>query len=31
VLALRRPGETVAFPVDGFDGGSVSMTTVQVG
>jgi 4,5-DOPA dioxygenase extradiol len=31
VLALRRPGETVTFPVDGFDGGSVSMTTVQVG
>jgi 4,5-DOPA dioxygenase extradiol len=31
VLPLRRPGEPVRFPVEGFDGGSVSMTTVQVG
>jgi 4,5-DOPA dioxygenase extradiol len=31
VLALRRPGEPVRFPVEGFDGGSVSMTSVQIG
>jgi 4,5-DOPA dioxygenase extradiol len=31
VLALREPGESVRFPVEGFDGGSVSMTSVQVG
>jgi 4,5-DOPA dioxygenase extradiol len=31
VLALRREGEDVAFPVEGFDGGSVSMLTVQIG
>jgi 4,5-DOPA dioxygenase extradiol len=31
VLALRAPGESVRFPVEGFDGGSVSMTSVQVG
>lgn len=31
VLALRRPGEAVAFPVEGIDGGSVSMLGVQVG
>jgi 4,5-DOPA dioxygenase extradiol len=31
ILALRRPDETVSFPVEGFDGGSISMLTVQVG
>ena len=31
VLALQRPGDEVTFPVEGFDGGSVSMTTVKIG
>jgi 4,5-DOPA dioxygenase extradiol len=31
VLALQRDGDTVSFPVEGFDGGSISMTTVQIG
>ena len=31
VLGLRRPGESVQFPVEGVDGGSVSMLTVQIG
>jgi 4,5-DOPA dioxygenase extradiol len=31
ILALRQPDETVGFPVEGFDGGSISMLTVQVG
>jgi 4,5-DOPA dioxygenase extradiol len=31
VLGLRRPGEPVSFPVEGIDGGSVSMLAVQVG
>jgi 4,5-DOPA dioxygenase extradiol len=31
VLGLRRPGEPVHFPVEGVDGGSVSMLTVQIG
>ena len=31
VLALQREGEPVTFPIEGFDGGSVSMTSVQVG
>ena len=31
VIGLRQPGEAVAFPVEGFDGGSVSMLSVQVG
>jgi len=31
VLGMRRPGEQVSFPVEGFDGGSISMLTVQVG
>ena len=31
VIALRREGEHVSFPVEGVDGGSVSMLTVQVG
>ncbi len=31
VLGLRRAGEAVDFPVEGVDGGSVSMVTVTVG
>jgi 4,5-DOPA dioxygenase extradiol len=31
VIALRREGEQVSFPVEGVDGGSVSMLTIQVG
>lgn len=31
VLALQRDMDKVAFPVEGFDGGSISMTTVIVG
>jgi 4,5-DOPA dioxygenase extradiol len=31
VIALRREGEPVSFPVTGFDGGSISMLTVQIG
>jgi 4,5-DOPA dioxygenase extradiol len=31
VIALRRRGEPVSFPVEGFDGGSISMLTVQIG
>jgi len=31
VIALRREGEPVSFPVEGVDGGSVSMLTIQFG
>jgi 4,5-DOPA dioxygenase extradiol len=31
VIAQRRPGDVVTFPVEGFDGGSISMLTVQIG
>jgi len=31
VLALQRPEDEVTFPVEGFDGGSVSMTAVRIG
>jgi 4,5-DOPA dioxygenase extradiol len=31
VLGARRPGDEVTFPVEGMDGGSISMLTVQVG
>ena len=31
VIGLRRKGDQVSFPVEGFDGGSVSMLTVQIG
>lgn len=31
VLAQYEPGEVVSFPVQGFDGGSISMLSVQVG
>jgi 4,5-DOPA dioxygenase extradiol len=31
VLGASRPNERVQFPVSGFDGGSISMTAVQIG
>ncbi len=31
VLGLRRAGEPASFPVEGIDGGSVSMLAVQIG
>jgi 4,5-DOPA dioxygenase extradiol len=31
VLATGQPGDTIAFPVDGVEGGSVSMLTARVG
>lgn len=31
VLALRRPREAVSFPVEGYTGGSISMTSVRFG
>jgi 4,5-DOPA dioxygenase extradiol len=31
VLGLRREGEPVSFPVEGFDGGSISMLTIRLG
>jgi 4,5-DOPA dioxygenase extradiol len=31
VLAQHRAGESIKFPVEGFDGGSISMLSVQVG
>ena len=31
VLGARRNGERVLFPVEGVDGGSVSMLAVQIG
>lgn len=31
IIALRREGERVSFPTEGFDGGSVSMLTVRMG
>jgi 4,5-DOPA dioxygenase extradiol len=31
VLGSRREGEDVSFPVEGIDGGSISMLTVRVG
>ena len=31
VLGLRRPGDEVTFPVEGFDGGSISMLTIKIG
>ena len=31
VIALQRPGEPVQFPVEGIDGGSVSMLSVRIG
>jgi len=31
VIAQQREGDKISFPVDGFDGGSVSMLTVKIG
>lgn len=31
ILALKRETDEVTFPVEGFDGGSISMTTVKLG
>jgi len=31
VMALRRPDDKVTFPIEGFDGGSISMLTVRIG
>jgi 4,5-DOPA dioxygenase extradiol len=31
VLWTRRPGETITFPIEGVDGGSISMLAVLVG
>jgi 4,5-DOPA dioxygenase extradiol len=31
ILALQKEGEKVSFPVEGFDGGSISMLSVQIG
>jgi 4,5-DOPA dioxygenase extradiol len=31
VIATRQEGETTSFPVEGIDGGSISMLTVRVG
>ena len=30
ILAQKREGDSVSFPVEGFDGGSISMTAVQI-
>jgi 4,5-DOPA dioxygenase extradiol len=31
VLAAREQGDAIRFPVEGVDGGSISMLTVQIG
>ena len=31
ILGLKSEGEKVSFPVEGFDGGSISMTAVRIG
>ena len=31
VLAQQQDGDEITFPVEGFDGGSISMTTVRIG
>ena len=31
ILGAQRKGEAVSFPVEGVDGGSISMLAVQVG
>ena len=31
VMATRQSGEDITFPIEGVDGGSISMLTVQVG
>jgi 4,5-DOPA dioxygenase extradiol len=30
VLATRQPGEEIAFPIEGIDGGSISMLAVEI-
>jgi 4,5-DOPA dioxygenase extradiol len=30
VLGSRRKGESISFPIEGFDGGSMSMLTIQI-
>jgi 4,5-DOPA dioxygenase extradiol len=31
IIALQRDHDEVSFPVEGFDGGSISMLTVKIG
>jgi hypothetical protein len=31
VIATRQHGEAAGFPIEGIDGGSVSMLSVQIG
>ena len=31
ILAQRRENDEISFPVEGFDGGSISMLTVKIG
>ncbi len=31
VLGVRREGDEVSFPIGGFDGGSISMTSIRIG
>ena len=31
VLGSKREDDSVTFPVEGYDGGSISMTAVQMG
>jgi len=31
IIGLRRKDEQISFPVEGFDGGSISMLAVQFG
>jgi 4,5-DOPA dioxygenase extradiol len=31
ILGMRRPEDAITFPVEGFDGGSISMLTIQLG
>ena len=31
VIATKQPGEVITFPIEGVDGGSISMLTVKIG
>jgi 4,5-DOPA dioxygenase extradiol len=31
VMAQQKEGDEVSFPVEGFDGGSISMLSVKIG
>jgi 4,5-DOPA dioxygenase extradiol len=31
VIGTRQQGEVISFPIEGVDGGSISMLTVQIG